>query len=664
MSESKSGYIPPEANQTKKYEQSGISKDPLKDASIQALAPGWRKSINGNWYFENRKNRSDTDEEWEEGSKPTPRKTPILDLLAKSTYVVLTRSHFEIKRDSLKSRWNFLYRGSIMENKSNLSSDEVSDIILNRYLKSTENSQEGEIEFYNGEELVGTYPPKAKEPRIRYKFEPGTEYISQYGHPYSIISRTEKSIHFKEIKRNEERKAVIKVLRGIEYFNTNSRWSDDVVYANRINKNSVYPEKVDRNTPASDDKDPVDPNEIYSDEKYLYTYIKILKKYDWSLTEGHEGEYTIIRSMKPIDEIDEWKEEYPKFIDNWEPDRFVFRNSKSEIIDYLHEWVKSAGLLKVEPDEDEDEDDIENETEDETKKQLPRIETSPIDEDLARRAHDSYSFSDYRKGSATNEYNEAMRSAEEKVEAHKQKVDPIYHEKINAMFERYKSMYAKNINDINSNDARLPSSFITGGSNYPMGKWRKQQARRDTLMNQYQEIQSYLDKILTVGNGGIQSGDKDAITKLEIKLKNLEELQEQMKKGNAYYKKNGTLEGSGLPDSLIKEGYSTIKGWNGVYGSPFPPYALSNNNAKIRSTRERIEQLSKEKSKPKTNKEFEWGSVVRNTEDMRLQLLFNSIHPPPCTHMTIGGFTTSSGTIKSRYNPWVSTSLNSMLSYL
>jgi len=40
------------------YKQVGKS-DLHLDRLLDAKPPGWRKSKNGNWYFENRKNRSD-----------------------------------------------------------------------------------------------------------------------------------------------------------------------------------------------------------------------------------------------------------------------------------------------------------------------------------------------------------------------------------------------------------------------------------------------------------------------------------------------------------------------------------------------------------------------------------------------------------------------------
>ena len=44
-----------------KYKQVGDTTVHI-DKMLTAKKPGWRKSKNGNWYFENRKNRSDKEE--------------------------------------------------------------------------------------------------------------------------------------------------------------------------------------------------------------------------------------------------------------------------------------------------------------------------------------------------------------------------------------------------------------------------------------------------------------------------------------------------------------------------------------------------------------------------------------------------------------------------
>ena len=57
---------------------------------------------------------------------------------------------------------------------------------------------------------------------------------------------------------------------------------------------------------------------------------------------------------------------------------------------------------------------------------------------------------------------------------------------------------------------------------------------------------------------------------------------------------------------------------------PFPSYTLSNNNATIRNTRARIEELEKRQAEPAPEGwTFDGGEVVINAEINRLQILFD-----------------------------------------
>ncbi len=61
----------------------------------------------------------------------------------------------------------------------------------------------------------------------------------------------------------------------------------------------------------------------------------------------------------------------------------------------------------------------------------------PINEDAAKRAKEMNSFSDYRPGSATEEYRRCVDEATALAERQKCRVDPIYHEKIDRLLDTY-----------------------------------------------------------------------------------------------------------------------------------------------------------------------------------------------------------------------------------
>ena len=248
-----------------------------------------------------------------------------------------------------------------------------------------------------------------------------------------------------------------------------------------------------------------------------------------------------------------------------------------------------------------------------------------INEETARLAKQATSFDDYRPGTATARYRRMVDEAAEIAEAQKKKTDPMYHDKIDSLLDTYARKLADNLNRQNSISARCPSIMVAGGSNFPVGKKRKQNAAMDSAMEEYMEIQNILAKIKGVGMGGISADDPQAIEKLRVKLAHLEEMQATMKAVNAYHRKHKTLDG--CPD-LSEENRKKLEAamaspWR-TDPKPFPSYQLSNNNATIRNTRARIEELEKRQTQEAPQGwEFDGGEVVINTEINRLQIVFD-----------------------------------------
>ena len=86
----------------------------------------------------------------------------------------------------------------------------------------------------------------------------------------------------------------------------------------------------------------------------------------------------------------------------------------------------------------------------------------PINEEAAKRAKDMNSFSDYQPGSATAGYRAMVDEAYAAAERQKARVDPLYHDKIDALVDRYARKLAENLNERNVIDARVPSILISG----------------------------------------------------------------------------------------------------------------------------------------------------------------------------------------------------------
>lgn len=248
-----------------------------------------------------------------------------------------------------------------------------------------------------------------------------------------------------------------------------------------------------------------------------------------------------------------------------------------------------------------------------------------INEGMARTAHESNSMREFEPGRETAEYRAAVDEvydlADAKAEAMADYADEAYR-----LADKFAMKYAAWINSGFTIEGMCPSIMVSGGGNFPVAKKRRQNAARDNHMRAYEPIKAIPDRIRKLGTGGIQSGDPKAIEKLEAKLAKLEERQDVMKRANAYWRKHKTLDGM---DGISDEAREEIEEYMGRLNlsQPFASFELSNNRAKIKSARERIERLKSEKAAPKANRKTtvngEECEVVENSDAMRLQLVFD-----------------------------------------
>lgn len=247
-----------------------------------------------------------------------------------------------------------------------------------------------------------------------------------------------------------------------------------------------------------------------------------------------------------------------------------------------------------------------------------------INEKMAKVANDANSFRDYKEGGATSEYRHYVDKVYGVVEQIAER-KPHLLEKAERMAERYSRKLSIYYNDYYRNEASCPSIMISGGGNFPVRKKEKQNSRRETLQKEWEYLESYARKIenLLTMKQPILSGDEQAVELLQEKLDGLIETQNTMKAVNAYYRKEKTLDG--CPE-LTQEEIEKLKAnmasswhWADI---PYLPFELSNNNANIKRTRDRLESLKKIKEDGNQEMECEFCKVVENTEIMRLQLIF------------------------------------------
>ncbi len=242
-----------------------------------------------------------------------------------------------------------------------------------------------------------------------------------------------------------------------------------------------------------------------------------------------------------------------------------------------------------------------------------------INEETARLANEMNSFDNYVEGSATAEYQSYVNRAKEIAEKQKAKVDPRYHEKIDALLNKYICLLAKNMNKRFSIESRVPSILIAGGDGFSARKKEKQNLARKSNFDEWQDIQKLLDKIRSIGMGGISADDPQAIEKLQSKLDELEKLQAMMKDINAFYRKNKTLEGC---PNITPKIIENIKRYISVEDKPYPTWVLANNNAEIRRLKKRINDLTQRDETTYAGWKFNGGKVEMNKQENRLQVFF------------------------------------------
>ena len=258
-----------------------------------------------------------------------------------------------------------------------------------------------------------------------------------------------------------------------------------------------------------------------------------------------------------------------------------------------------------------------------------------ISEETARNAHYCVHMSDYEPGSATASYRNSVNSAAHLVEQQKARTSAFYHDKLDALLDRYARRLAQWTNDYNRNQASYPSQFIAGAGNFNMRKHNRQMSREDSLWEEYRQIEAILDKIRSVGTGPVDLADPHAREMLTERLNSQRQMLEDAKTANAYYRKHKTLEGCpGLSEKnrawLTRPGVFASGDGSPIsqYGSPFPAYELASIRGKIERTEQRLAELDKREqqaAEPQTGTAFDGGQIVRNIDLNRLQILFDAI---------------------------------------
>ena len=227
---------------------------------------------------------------------------------------------------------------------------------------------------------------------------------------------------------------------------------------------------------------------------------------------------------------------------------------------------------------------------------------------------------------------DAKGSAKRYIEDYKTHVKNVYNnlislapdrrEEIDVDIERYRQGYLKRYSAWLGSLGNIVSPMISGRGNFNTRRHEKANASEHRKLEELINFKEKVgDKLRSKYNPNIiapiMSSDSDALTKLKEKSDGLTSIKDELKRVNIYFRKHKSIDGLEVSDEVKKS--------IDRYGLPIPGFALTSINNKIKSANQRVERISKLKTRG--NKEVMFGDVkvMEDTGDMRLKIYFPSI---------------------------------------
>lgn len=249
-------------------------------------------------------------------------------------------------------------------------------------------------------------------------------------------------------------------------------------------------------------------------------------------------------------------------------------------------------------------------------------------EKAAAVANDLNSFSEYKPGTATAEIKNAIKEARENLKyglsrcaTEKQKDD------LKAKFASYEKKILSYCYAYYRNEAACPSVLICGAGNFPTAKKNKQNARRDSLRQEWQQLESLKNSLRGGYSMSISSDDPQAVEALTAKLEKLKKAHAFKVAANAYFRKNKTFKGmEGLNDEAAEKLDNDARNAAARMGGrcePFPAWSLSNENAEIKRVENRLQELQQRKENTLNGWNFDGGRVEIDAENGRIGVYFD-----------------------------------------
>lgn len=285
-----------------------------------------------------------------------------------------------------------------------------------------------------------------------------------------------------------------------------------------------------------------------------------------------------------------------------------------------------------------------------------------INEETARRAKENISFSDYKPGSATEQYTAQMEALKEIAEEYARKskyieAEPERIEEAQSYINYYGRKYAEYINKDNEITCRCPSVMIAGPANFPVRKKQKQVAAWEANNRNYISLDDarYKLRYILLQEHPISGSDPEAVAKLKTKLERLEKdyaavkeaFKEAQKQFNAELKA-GTITltkhyyGCRIPEGFTEadrnnpEMIAKLPEWERNYQTatvyikdgqiiekPTLGYRSSNMSQERTRLLKRIEELEKQQNRPATDESGDGWNLYEDNEAGRICFEFD-----------------------------------------
>ena len=166
--------------------------------------------------------------------------------------------------------------------------------------------------------------------------------------------------------------------------------------------------------------------------------------------------------------------------------------------------------------------------------------------------------------------------------------------------------------------------MIAGGSNFPVARANKANERERNHGEAYFKFFESLENKKSREERGeviIKASDDDAVEKLQAKIDALELVQSQMKAFNKISLSKKLSNQEKLDQ--VKALNITSEVLRYTENGGFPSYKLTNNNAKIKNAKARLESIKLNKSLDVADKIYDGFRVVHNTDIQRIQFVFD-----------------------------------------